>query len=292
MKPKGTLLLIGGAEDRGNDKIPQMDGRNREFEHFEILKELLPEKNSHKKIEVITTASSEQEEMMKMYRSAFRKIGYTHPGFMSINDKEEARDPAFSERVRKAHAVFFSGGDQFKLSTIIGGTTIVDIIREKYQHDPDFVVAGTSAGAMVMSKVMIYEGGVEESILKGDLRTSSGIGVFDTCIIDTHFIKRGRFGRLAHAIVMNPEALGIGLGEDTAMIIKKGSDAEVRGSGMVVVIDGKQIGQTNIAEVEDSHPIFVENLRVHLLCKGCCFSIEDRQFREKKSQRLKQKPGC
>jgi cyanophycinase len=291
MKPKGTLLLIGGAEDRGDGRTPQMEGRNKDFEHFEILKEMVPAKGDRKKIEVITTASSEQEEMMKMYKAAFRKIGFSNTGFMAINSREEARDPAFTERIRKAHAVLFSGGDQFKLSTILGGTDIVEVIRDKYMHDPDFIIAGTSAGAMVMSKVMIYEGGVEESILKGDLLTSAGIGVFDTCIIDTHFIKRGRFGRLAHAIVMNPETLGIGLGEDTVLIIKNGSDAECRGSGMVVVIDGKGIGQTNIAEVEDKHPIFVENLRVHLLCKGCCFSIAKRQFRKQRALR-KNKAGC
>jgi cyanophycinase len=219
---------------------------------------------------------------MKTYKSAFKKIGFSNVGFMNINSKDEARDPACAERIGHAHAVLFSGGDQFKLSTLLGGTPVVDVIRDKYLHDPDFVVAGTSAGAMAMSKVMIYEGGVEEAILKGDLHTSAGIGIFDTCIVDTHFIKRGRFGRLAHAIVMNPEALGLGLGEDTVMIIKKGTDAECRGSGMVVVIDGRDIMQTNIAEVADSHPIFVENLRVHLLCKGCCFSIEKRQFRKHK----------
>ena len=102
-----------------------------------------------------------------------------------------------------------------------GGTETVSVIRDRYTHDKDFVVAGTSAGAMAMTKLMIYEGGVHEAILKDDLKMSSGMGIFDTCIIDTHFIKRGRFGRLAHAITMNPESLGVGLGEDTALIIKK-----------------------------------------------------------------------
>ena len=125
--------------------------------------------------------------------------------------------------------MFLTGGDQFKLSTILGGTECVHAIKEKYTRDKDFIVAGTSAGAMAMSKIMIYEGGVEEAILKDDLKLAGGLGIFDTCIIDTHFIKRGRFGRLAHAITMNPEALGIGLGEDTALIIKKGFDAECRG---------------------------------------------------------------
>src|SRR5206468_3566390 len=139
-------------------------------------------------------------------------------------------------------AVLFTGGDQFKLSAILGGTPIVQVIKDRYQHDKQFIIAGTSAGASVMPKIMIYEGGVREALLKDDLKITSGLGIFDTCIVDTHFIHRGRFGRLAHAVMMNPEALGIGLGEDTVFIIKKGVDGECRGSGMIVIIDGNEIG--------------------------------------------------
>jgi cyanophycinase len=283
MTPKGTVLIIGGAEDRG-DGEKDMQSRNSEFEHFEILKELLNTKRNKKRIEVVTTASSEPEEMAQMYRTAFKKIGFTDIGFINISDKAEARSAAIAERVDKAHAVFFSGGDQFRLAAILGGTETVSRIRDRYLHDPDFVVAGTSAGAMAMSKVMIYEGGVHEAIVKDDLKITTGMGIFDTCIIDTHFIKRGRFGRLAHAITMNPESLGIGLGEDTALVIKNGVEAECRGSGMVVIIDGNEIEQTNITDIKDNSPIFVENLKVHLLAKGSRFSIKDRKMPPVKSR--------
>ena len=171
----------------------------------------------------------------------------------------------------------------------LGGTDAIDAVKEKYTNDKDFVVAGTSAGAMAMSKIMISEGGIHEAILKDDLKITAGLGVFDTCIIDTHFIKRGRFGRLAHAITMNPEALGVGLGEDTALIIKNGFEAECRGSGMVVIIDGNEIGQTNITSITDGEPVFVENLKVHLIVKGNRFSFRDRKMvdqinRKKRSQ--------
>jgi cyanophycinase len=277
MTPKGTLLLIGGAEDKGEGKT-DMEKQNKEFEKFEILNDLLPGNDSKKKIEIITTASSMPEEMEKMYNEAFKKIGFRDIGFISIQDKKEARDPKLCDRLVKAHAVMFSGGDQFKLSAILGGTDCIDVIKERYHEDKDFIVAGTSAGAMVMSKIMIYQGGVNEAILKDDLKITSGLGIFDTCIIDTHFIARGRFGRLAHAIIMNPESLGIGLGEDTALIIRKGFEAECRGSGMVVIIDGNEILQTNITEIEDNEPIFVENLKVHLLAKGNKFSIRERKM--------------
>lgn len=278
MVPKGTVLIIGGAEDKG-DKEKDIEKYNKEFQHFEILKTLLPKEGCNKKIEIITTASSIPDEMKKTYQDAYQKIGFSDVGFIHIESKLEARDPKYCERINEAHAVFFSGGDQFKLSAILGGTPLVSAIKEKYLNDEDFVVAGTSAGAMAMSKLMIYEGGMNEAMLKDDLKMAAGLGIVDGCIIDTHFIKRGRFGRLAHAVTMNPESLGIGLGEDTALIIKNGFDAECQGSGMVVVIDGNEIEETNIAEIDDQMPIYVENLKVHLLAKGCRFSIKLRKMK-------------
>lgn len=131
---------------------------------------------------------------------------------------------------------------------------------------------------MVMSSIMITAGGLAEALIEQDLKTSSGLAFIQNCIIDTHFIKRGRFARLAHAIIINPDQLGVGLGEDTALIIKNGSEAECRGSGMVVIIDGKHIRQTNITAVRDNEPVYVENLKVHLLVKGCRFSIKTRKL--------------
>ena len=278
MIPKGTVLIIGGAEDKGDEKDEKKRKVNQKYEKLEILKELLPKNGKKGRIEIITTASSIPGEMKKMYLSAFSTLGYVDIGFIDIKDKIEARDPKFCKQVEKAHAVFFSGGDQFKLAGILGGTETVEMIRQKYYSDKDFIVAGTSAGAMAIPKLMIYEGGKHEAMLKDDLKIASGLGILDSCIVDTHFIKRGRFGRLAHAVTMNPEALGIGLGEDTALIIKSGSDAECRGSGMVVIVDGNEIEQTNVTEIEDNTPIYVENLKVHILSKGCKFSIKDRKM--------------
>lgn len=289
MKPKGTLLLIGGAEDKGDGNAPDMDGKNKDFQHFEILKEMLPDGSRKKKIEIITTASSIPDEMNTAYKQAFKKIGFHNTDFIKIETKVEARDPDYCKRVEEAHAVLFTGGDQFTLSAILGGTEIIGAIKDKYANDKNFVIAGTSAGAMVMSKIMIYEGGVNEALLKDDLRITSGLGIFDTCIVDTHFIKRGRFGRLTNAVIMNPESLGVGLGEDTVFVVKNGFDAECKGSGSITIIDGREIGQTNITDADRDMPIFVENLKVHLLASGCRFSIKDRKMPMPAMRRSKEK---
>lgn len=273
MTPKAKLLIIGGAEDKGTG-LPDYVEQKKEFTRYEILSELLPPSN--KKIEVITTGSEIQNAVKKLYQNVFHNMGYTNIGFLPIKKRSEARNSTFISRAESAGAIFFTGGDQFRISTILGGTPIVDIIKERYMKDNDFIIAGTSAGAMVMATVMITGGGLSEALKYRNLLTSSGLGILQSCIIDTHFIKRRRFSRLAHAIIMNPELLGIGLGEDTALVIRHGSDAECYGSGMVVIIDGKNIDQTNISEVVEDEPVFVENLIVHLLVKGCQFSIANR----------------
>ncbi|WP_242602390.1 cyanophycinase [Legionella rowbothamii] len=276
MIPKAKLLLIGGAENKG-DAPPDVSEQKKEFRRYEILSELLPPSN--KKIEIITTGSEIQNEVKKDYEQVFQNMGYGNIDFLPIKKRAEARGKEYLKRVEEAGAIFFTGGDQFRLSTILGGTPIVDLIRERYYKDSDVIIGGTSAGAMVMSSIMIMGGGLSEALIYRNLSTCSGLGFLQSCIIDTHFIKRGRFSRLAHAIIINPGQLGIGLGEDTALVIKHGSDAECYGSGMVVIIDGRDINQTNITDVDEGEAVFVENLKVHLLVKGCQFSLSNRALK-------------
>lgn len=271
--PKGRLLIIGGAEDKGEREL-YMATHNPKFVEMEILKKLVSGKSSNPRIEVITTASNEPQKQKKKYEEAFQKVGYKNVGFMNIQTKEEAHDEKFISRIRKAKTVLFAGGDQFKIATIIGGTDVAKAIREKYFTDKDFTVAGTSAGAAVAPEVMIQSGGTYEALFESDLKTGGGLGLVKGCIIDTHFLKRGRFGRLAQSIIRNPGQMGIGLGEDTAIIIKKGHEVKCLGSGMVVIIDGREIEHTNISEVENDEAIYVDNLRVHLLVRNCKFDIK------------------
>jgi len=275
--PKGKLLIIGGAEDKGT--TDESDNKNRDFHSYEILEELLPDDTENKRtIEVITTASQVPDEVGSDYIEAFKRRGFDHVNYMNIGNKADAADEGFIKRAQKAHAIFFSGGDQFRLATIMGGTKIMEAICERYMNDPDFILAGTSAGAMAIPTLMLYYGDSNEAMLKGDVKISSGLGLMDRCIVDTHFVKRGRFGRLAQAVLMNPTCIGIGLGEDTALIINRGNHAECYGSGMVTIIDGKEIGHTNIAYAEEETPLCVENLKVHILKKGNGFLLKERQF--------------
>lgn len=277
MYPKGKLLIIGGAEDKV-DSPPEIIDQMNEFTRYEILSELTTN-SQNRKIEIVTTGSEVPDEVKAVYQKVFHEMGYKNLGFIHIEERNEARKKRYLNRIEAAGVVFFSGGDQFRLSTILGGTPLVDIIKHRYQDDSDFVVAGTSAGAMAMSTVMISQGELTEALIYRNLMTSAGFGLLPNSIIDTHFIKRGRFGRLAHAVIMNPSKLGIGLGEDTALIIKRGTEAECRGSGMVVIIDGRHIGQTNITTVKSGESVYVENLKVHLLVKGCRFSLKTRQVK-------------
>lgn len=271
--PKGKLLIIGGAEDKGDG---EGEAENRDFE---ILGELLPKSNKGKhEIEIITTASKVPQEVGKKYINAFSRAGFHHVHGLDIRNKEDARNEAYLDRLRKAHAVFFSGGDQFRLATILGGTPVVDVLYERYLSDEQFILAGTSAGAMAIPTLMLYQGEQHEAMRKGDVKTSSGLGFMDQCIIDTHFVQRGRFGRLVQAVLMNPTCLGIGLGEDTALLIHKGNEAQCRGSGMVILVDAKDIGYTNISQAEEDDPLCVENLRVHILVKGNSVLLGERRF--------------
>lgn len=270
MTPKGRLLIIGSTNEISSSGEP-----GRQPGHFELLKDLLPRE---KTIEIITTATGIRDETQKLFLNELNKFGIPSLGFLNIANKDEARAPGFIERIAGAGAVFFSGGDQFRISTIIGGTPLGAFLKEKFQNDRDFVVAGMGAGAMVIPEIMIFEGGTKEVPAENDLKTSSGLGFLKSCIIDTHFIRQGRFGRLAHAVAVNPMELGIGLGEGASLLIENGNEMTCYGSGIVVIIDGSGIKHTNIATAGPDNPIYMDNLLVHLLVKGCKFSLEKREM--------------
>lgn len=267
MNPKGKLLIIGGQEDRDDTKV-EMKGRNSEFMSLEILKLLASDKN--RRIEVITTASSEPESMRDTYQKTFDEIGYTNFGFMHILREQTDEDLG---RLKDAGVVFFTGGDQNTICKALKGTQANKLLMEKYYSEEDFLIAGTSAGAMCMPEIIIDGGEEGEAMLKGDIKLGSGLDLLPRCIVDTHFIHRGRFGRLSHAVIIRQDCLGIGLGEDTALLIENGYRATCKGSGMTVIIDPKNISRTNIERVEKGDPVFAENLVVHLYTDGCSFDL-------------------
>ncbi|MCP0914543.1 MULTISPECIES: cyanophycinase [Legionella] len=275
MNCKGQLLLIGGAEDIGDEYAQQEREENRKFEEFEILKDVVNKASRDNRIEFITTGTRQPEAVRARYEEAFDKMGYSCPNFTYIEEKEEAHDKNILARIEKADVVFFTGGDQSRLAQILCGTPLTQLIKKRYEEDANFLIAGTSAGAMFLSALMIEEAPVTEALLKDTVKVAGGFGVVPFCIIDTHFIKRGRFGRLAQAVISNSEHLGIGLGEDTAISVKKGTEATCIGSGTVVTINGKFVKNTNLSKAREREPIFIENLVVNILVKGCRFSLED-----------------
>jgi cyanophycinase len=223
---------------------------------------------------VITTASSSPKEVGVNYLNAFSRIGYSNVGHMSIRDRDDSNKEEFFSRVAEANAVMFSGGNQYRLTSTFGGTEILNLLQERYENE-NFVVAGTSAGAMAMSNTMIYEGNSGRSHLKGEVKITTGLGFSRQLIFDSHFDKRGRFARLVQAIGANPSCLGIGLGEDTGVVIIDGK-IEIIGSGMVTIIDGHQIRHSNIADIPEGNPISIENLIVHFLTSGDSLNIKRR----------------
>lgn len=277
-KPKGTLIIIGGNIylPPKTDDIEEMEDPN--FYDSGILK-IFSEKlrGTTQRIEIIPTASSVPEEAANRYINAFTRLGLENIGVLDVRSREDAQNERLIKRVTEAEGILFTGGDQLRLTTNFGGTQFLDALRERYSSDT-IVIAGTSAGAMAMSETMIYEGSSREALRKGEVKFSSGFGFIPEMIIDTHFVQRGRIGRLFQAIASNPGSLGVGLGEDTGLLITKGDIKEVIGSGLIIVVDGMWIRHTNIASIDNGELISIENLNVHVLVPGDSYIVSERRI--------------
>ncbi|MBP7346413.1 MAG: cyanophycinase [Sediminibacterium sp.] len=279
--PKGKLIAIGGAEDKGSDLEKGAIFRNNlNFFELGILRRIVAEAGgSDASIEVVTTASTIPYEVGENYLDAFGKIGCTNVHIIHVRNREDAQKLEYIERIQQCNCVMFSGGNQLRLTTIFGGTRFLDIIQDRYRKE-NFVIAGTSAGAMAMSSTMIYEGNATRAHLKGEVKITTGLGFMDNVIFDSHFEKRGRFARLAQAVSANPSCIGIGLGEDTGMLITQGNNMEAIGSGPVIIVDGHDVKHSNLADIPEGNPLSIENLHVHFCAKGNGFKVKERTFVE------------
>lgn len=276
--PKGILIAVGGAEDKGTDEEKE---RQNSMDFFKegILNQIveLCSKKGDPKIEVVTAASSIPDEVAQVYKKAFRKLGCVEIGHLKIRSREEADSKKTLERLEKCNGILFSGGDQLRLCSVLGGTEFMDILHERYETE-HFVIAGTSAGAAAMGNTMICGGDETKAYLKGKVELSIGLGFLRDVIFDTHFDARGRFGRLVQAIAAQPGAVGIGLDEDTGVIIEKGCKLKAIGSSSVVIVDGTSISHNNIADIRSGMPISVGNLVVHIMTHSDVFDIDTREF--------------
>lgn len=277
--PKGKLIAIGGAEDKGTDlEKGEIHRNNLNFFELGILRRLAEEAGgTTARIEVVTTASMIPTEVGDNYLNAFTKIGCMNIGIMHIRNRYDAVDESYMQRIRTCDAIMFSGGNQMRLTATFGGTEFLRLVLDRYQNE-NFVVGGTSAGAMAMSNTMIYEGNATRAHLKGEVKITTGLGFIDDVIIDSHFEKRGRFGRLAQAVASNPSCIGIGLGEDTGMLTTEGTKMEAIGSGLVMILDGHDIRHCNIGDIPDGNPISIENLKVHFCEKGNGYVLHERKY--------------
>lgn len=258
-KKTGTLVVIGGHEDKENDCA--------------ILKEVARLLKGGRLV-VSTVASEEPEGYFDAYKKAFSRLGNDDLVELYVTDRNESLDESRSDVLRGAAGVFFSGGDQLRISSQIGDTPFEFCVREIFARGG--VVAGTSAGASAMAETMLVRGTSGESYKLGDLHMAPGLGFMKNVIIDQHFAERGRIGRLLGAIAINPRILGIGIDEDTAIVVQD-EKFRVIGSGAVYIVDGSGVTRSNIAEGAPDSVLSIFDVKMHVLSAGDVFDLAARQ---------------
>lgn len=276
---KGHLIIIGGAEDKDGDRL--------------ILKEIA-ERNAGGKMVVITAASEVPLELWLLYDQLFKGLGVKKIEHLAVDQPEKARDPHLLSILSQAKTVFFTGGDQLKITSKIGGTEIEKFIIELYHRGG--IIAGTSAGASVMGQIMLVGGENSESHKVGNWMMAPGLGLAGGMIIDQHFAQRGRIGRLLGAVALNPGILGIGVDEDTAIVIEDDS-FRVVGRNAVYVVDGHGVTYTNISEASADQTMSMHDVKLHILAHDEVFDFKSRKAlyarttkkREEHENRIKNK---
>lgn len=256
---QGTLIIIGGHEDHDGEKV--------------ILKEVARRVRNGKLV-LATIASHEPQGYLEKYQSSFAQLGVSEVTELYVEDRNEANDGAKLDALEDVQAVFFSGGDQLRITSQIGGTPIFDRVLEIYKSGG--VIAGTSAGASMMSDTMLVKGTSGASFRIGDVRMAPGLGLLANVIIDQHFAERGRIGRLIGAVSQNPRELGIGIDEDTAIVVE-GDQFRVIGSGAVYLVDASGATHSDVAEAESRMTLSIHDLRLHVLSDGDRFDLVSRR---------------
>lgn len=259
---KGTLMIIGGAEDKKQECI--------------VLKRMIQLASKRKgEIILLTTATEEPERVFIQYSSIFSRLGVINIKAVHIKSRQDANNPDNVLSISQASCVFMTGGDQLRITSIMGGTKSEQALYDAF--DNGAVIGGTSAGASVMSETMITSGSDDDTPKKCTLKMAPGLGLLKDVIIDQHFAQRGRIGRLLSAVAQNPHMLGIGIDEDTAIIIRDDAVLEVVGSQAVTIIDGKHSDFTNVSELVPDEILAFTNVKMHLLPAGFNYDINSRQ---------------
>lgn len=250
--PHATLVVLGGGDDDPT---------------LALLATLLPDRAAP--IEIVTTATyNAPDDTYRAYARAWHALGFPRVGHLRVDEHHAADHPATLARLRAARLVFFSGGDQERLTEFLLQTEFLDVLRARFAHDPDFVLAGTSAGAVALGEHMIVEGVGWRSLLKGGTHVVPGLGLLPGLLLDSHFIERARYPRLLHALLAHPALLGLGLSEETGLILRPGHPAEVFGDNVVVAVDARAAAPVDLAALSKGQPLGARDLRLHLLVAG------------------------
>jgi cyanophycinase len=259
---RGPLIAIGGAEDKVGDRAI-----------LRLVVERAGGKNA--KIAIFPTASSIPSEMAPLYEKIFRSFGAAAETVW-VDSRADGEDPTKLAQVKDATAIFFTGGAQGRIVTLIGGTPMAQAVRRA--HRAGAVIAGTSAGASVICDHMIAQGRKAYAPRRRNITMAPGLGLTKRLVIDQHFAQRHRIGRLFTAVALNPFLIGVGIDEDTAIVLEATHQMHVFGAGTVTVIDGAKILYTDIHETEsEAEPAALLGVQVHVLTHACTFDIDARK---------------
>jgi cyanophycinase len=257
---RGPLIAIGGAEDKAGDRA--------------VLSEVVARAGGKRaKIAILPTASSIPAELAAMYESIFRGMG-AKTEVVWVNERADAQNPDVLAKLGGVTGIFFTGGSQGRIVTLLGGTPMAQAVRRA--HRAGALVAGTSAGASVICDHMIAQGRKGYAPRRTSVTLAPGLGLTKRLVVDQHFAQRHRIGRLFAAVALNPFLIGVGIDEDTAIVIDKDNKTSVVGRGTVTVVDGAGISYTDIHETPDKAPAALLGLKVHVLTKGCGYDIDAR----------------
>lgn len=260
----GPLVIVGGHEDK--------------FGHPEILERiatLAHQQHPDLPLAVVTTASHQGSLSFATYHNAFRQFGLeVFP--LRIDSRQEAQLLYTSQMLTQASGIFFTGGDQLRITSVLGGTSFHHALMEAWSRG--LVVAGTSAGASMMSGTMIVAGDAEQTPARNAVNMARGMGLWEDAVIDQHFSQRGRIGRLLAAVAQNPQTLGVGIDENTAAIVELNNHRlTVWGEGTVLVVDGQKTTMNNASEAQPGEPLTLTHIVVHVLSRGYGLDLDQRE---------------
>ncbi|NLG24615.1 MAG: cyanophycinase, partial [Clostridiales bacterium] len=226
-------------------------------------------------IAVVSTAHSDPDDAGNIYRAIFLALGAAHVEVAAVDSRDEANSDAIEQLIRRSAGVFFTGGDQLRITSLWGGTRALDALHAAFRGGA--LVAGTSAGASALTSTMVVGGPDDQPARKCTLKMAPGLGLLEQAIVDQHFAQRGRIGRLLCGVAENPHALGIGIDENTAVRVLPDARFEVLGENAVTVIDGRGIALTNASELAPDEILAIAGVTLHLLPRGYGFDMKRRR---------------